>query len=115
MDYFNFELQIGTGNGKEYPVTVVRSVEGEAYAMMHFPFGEQTLTTQLVTLQEFLTNPSQTALLLPSPGMQSIQKFGETLFTALFTGEIGILYQISRAIARNTGKGLRVKLRIQPP
>jgi CHAT domain len=115
MDYFNFELEIGARNGDVYPVSVIRSAEGEAYEMMHFPFGEQTLATQLVTLQQFLTNPDQGGSLLPSPGEQSIQKFGQALFIALFVGEIAILYQISRAIARNKGKGLRVKLRIQPP
>ncbi len=115
MDYFNFELEIGARNGDVYPVSVIRSAEGEAYESMHFPFGEQTLATQLVTLQQFLVNPGEGDSQFPSPGEQSAQKFGQALFNALFTGEIGILYETSRAIAKNRGKGLRVKLRIQPP
>jgi len=76
MDYFNFELEIGARNGDVYPVSVIRSAVGAAYEMMHLPFGEQTLATQLVTLQQLLTNPDQRRSLPAAPSDQSIQTLG---------------------------------------
>lgn len=37
MDYLDFELELGVGSGREYPVAVVHSAAGEAHETMHFP------------------------------------------------------------------------------
>jgi len=39
MEYETLELEIGAGRGREYPVAV-RSLAGEAHAMMQFPFDQ---------------------------------------------------------------------------
>jgi len=35
MDYLDFEIDIGIGEGRIYPVVVVRSAAGEARETMH--------------------------------------------------------------------------------
>ncbi len=53
-DYLDFELEIGTGSGRVYPVAVVRSAAGEAREMMQFPYDDLALENQLLTLQNAL-------------------------------------------------------------
>ena len=43
MEYLDFELEIGPGLGREYPVAVIRSPAGEARETMCFPFDELAL------------------------------------------------------------------------
>lgn len=38
MDYLDFEIEIGLGAGRDYPVSV-RTPEGDARQTMRFPFG----------------------------------------------------------------------------
>jgi len=112
MDYLDFELEIATGNGSEYPVAVVHSVAGEAHETMHFPFDQQALANQLSTLQIAISGEMP-----PPPPLtreQIVLSFGQALFNALFTGEVLILYEVSRSEAGGQDKGLRVKLRIHP-
>src|SRR5579863_2731979 len=82
MDYFDFELEIGTASASAYPVTVIRSPAGEAHETLHLPFDDQALSTQLASVQQALTGS----------GEQTIQGFGQALFGALFTGQIRDLY-----------------------
>ena len=39
MDYLDFELEIGPGSGREYPIAVIDSPAGEARETLHFPYG----------------------------------------------------------------------------
>ncbi len=41
-DYFDFELEIGMGSGRSYPVAV-RSAAGDARGVMQFPFDDLAL------------------------------------------------------------------------
>src|SRR5947209_3621432 len=115
MDYFDFELEIGAANANAYPVTVIRSPAGEAHETMRMPFDEQALSTQLSTLQQALAGTGQKGSQFLATGEQTIQGFGQALFGALFTGQVRDLYVASRTQAESQGKGLRVKLRLQPP
>lgn len=49
--YLDFELEIGAGQGRDYPVAVLRSPAGEARATMHLPFDEIQLESRLKDLQ----------------------------------------------------------------
>ena len=51
LTYLDFELEIGLGSGREYPITVVRSPAGEARETMRFPFDELALEGRLDKLQ----------------------------------------------------------------
>jgi hypothetical protein len=113
MEYLDFELEIDSGNGSDYPVAVIRSPVGEAHATMHFPFDKSTLDSHLSALQNALLNSGDLHAPALSTNEQTMQKFGESLFNALFIGEVRDSYMRSRGIAINQNKGLRLKLAIQ--
>src|SRR5260370_19587175 len=114
MDYLDFELELGVGSGREYPVAVVHSAAGEAHETMHFPFDELALENRLLALQNALLRSGGMHRQILSSEEQTVQNFGRALFDALFTGEVRSRYAVSRREAFNQGKGLRLKLRIQP-
>jgi WD40 repeat protein len=114
MDYLDFEIEIGIGTGRIYPVTVLRSAAGEARENMIFPFDELALENQLLVLQNaLLRSGGKYRTLLPEE--VTVQKFGQVLFNALFNGEIGKRYAVSQLSASSQGHGLRLKLRILSP
>jgi hypothetical protein len=115
MDYLDFEVEIGVGSGRAYPVTVIRSASGEARETMLFPFDELALENQLLSLQNALLRSGGKRRQMLLPEEQSVQNFGRALFNALFTGEVGKRYAVSQLAASNQGKGLRLKLRIRSP
>ena len=115
LNYVDFEVEIGFGKGRDYPVTVVHSPAGEAREMMRFPFDELTLESQLKDLQIELLRSGRRRRRLPSPEEQTAQDFGRSLFDALLTGEVRDCYDASWRQAAEQGKGLRLKLRVQPP
>jgi len=106
--YLDFEVEIGPGAGREYPVAVIRSPAGEAHETMRFPYDELALENRL------LRSGGKRRQVL-SPDEQAVQDFGRDLFNALFTGEVRNRYDVSLERAWHAGQGLRVKLRIQPP
>lgn len=109
--YIDFELEIGVGSGREYPVTVLRSPAGEARAMMRFPFDKLAIETRLLTLQIALLRSGGKHRLALSQDSQSVLDFGQSLFDALFVGDVRSLYYESQRIADQEGVGLRLKLR----
>jgi serine/threonine protein kinase len=115
LTYFDFELEIDHGSGREYPVAVVRSPAGEAREMMRFPFDELALESHLDKLQIALLRSGGKRRRVPSSEEQAVQGFGRALFDALLTGEVRSRYDVSRSDAASQDKGLRLKLRIQPP
>jgi CHAT domain/WD domain, G-beta repeat len=115
MNYLDFELEIGAGSGREYPVVVIRSAGGAAREIMRFPFDELALENQLLALQNALLRSGGKRRQILSPEEQTVQNFGRALFNALFTGEVRSRYEVSRLAAFHQGRGLRLKLRINAP
>jgi CHAT domain-containing protein/DNA-binding beta-propeller fold protein YncE len=114
-DYLDFDLEIGIGTGRDYPVAVLDSPAGEARGNMHFPFDELVLENCLLTLQNALLRSGGKPRRTLSPEEQKVRDFGQALFEALFTPEVRICYDVSLREAARQGMGLRLKLRIQPP
>jgi hypothetical protein len=108
VDYLDFDLEIGVGRGRTYPLAVVRSPAGEARETMKFPFDELALENQLLTLQNVLLRSGGKRRQILSPDEQVIQNFGRALFEALFTGEVHTRYALSQHEAFHQGKGLRL-------
>jgi hypothetical protein len=113
--YLDFELEIGLGSGREYPVAVVRAPGGEARAMMRFPFDELMLENRLLSLQNALLRSGGRRRTVLSREEQAVQDFGRALFDALIAGEIRSRYDVSVERARRAGHGLRLKMRVLPP
>ncbi len=112
--YLDFELEIGPGRGREYPVAVAHSPAGEAQATMHFPFDELALEKRLAVLQNALLGSGGDPRQILSPEELVVRNFGRDLFDALFTGEIHHCYEQSLEQAWQEDKGVRLKLRFQP-
>jgi formylglycine-generating enzyme required for sulfatase activity len=115
LNYLDFELEIGPGLGREYPVAIIHSPAGEARETMRFPFDELALESRLKDLQIALLHSGGRRRKVLSPEEQTVQAFGQALFDALLTGELRSRYDVSRREAAQHGKGLRLKLRIQSP
>ena len=112
-DYLDFELEIRGGGPREYPVAV-RSPAGEAQGQMRFPFDEWELKDRLQSLEIALLRSGGTRRRIASPEEHTVQDFGRGLFESLLVGEVRTRYEMSLSEARRQGKGLRLKLRIQP-
>ena len=112
-DYLDFELEIRGEGPREYPVAV-RSPAGEAQAQMRFPYDEWELKDRLQSLEIALLRSGGTRRRIPSPEEHTVQDFGRGLFESLLVGDVRTRYEMSLSEARRQGKGLRLKLRIQP-
>ena len=114
MDYLDFNLEIGQGQGREYPVTV-RSPAGEAHATMLFPFDTLALENRLKDLQIALLSSGGMRRQNLLPQEETVQRFGREMFDLLITDEVRNRYDVSQEQALQQGKGLRLKMRIHPP
>ncbi len=115
LTYLDFDLEIGPGQGREYPVAVLRSPAGEAREVMRFPFDELQLDSRLKDLQIALLRSGGRRRQILLPEEQAVQAFGQALFNALFTAEVRSRYDVSQIKAAGQDRGLRVKLRIAAP
>lgn len=115
VEYLDFELEIGLGQGRDYPLAVLRSPGGEARERMFFPFDELALASHLNKLQIALLRSGGKRRKTLSTEESTVQEFGQKLFEALISGEIRSRYDVSQREAAQRGLGLRLKLRIQAP
>ena len=113
--YLDFDIEIGRGDGLEYPLAVLQSPAGNARAQMTFPFRELELENRLLALQNALLRSSGARRKVLSPEAQAVRDFGRALFAALFRDDIRSAYDVSRRMAREQDCGLRLKLRILAP
>jgi hypothetical protein len=113
--YVDFDLEIESGTGHDYPVAVRDSPAGEARERMHFPFDELALENRLLTLQNALLRSGGKHRRVPSVEDQAVQDFGQALFDALISGQVRTCYAMSLREAARQDKGVRLRLRIRPP
>jgi WD40 repeat protein len=115
MAYLDFDLEIGPGDGRSYPVTA-RAASGETRLSMRFPFDEVALQSRLKDLQIALLRSANLRRRVLSDEEQAIQDFGASLFAAVLNGDALALFDHSRAQAAQQGlAGVRLRLRIQAP
>jgi hypothetical protein len=114
-EYLDFEVEIGEGIGREYPVAVIRSPAGEARDMMTFPFDQLALEAHLKDIKIALLQSGGKRRVILTQEEQAIHDFGRALFDALFSRELRSRLDVSLREAAMQGKGLRLKLRFRTP
>jgi WD40 repeat protein len=118
VEYLDFELEIGGGHGRTYPVAVVASPAGEARGTLHFPFDTLALDNHLLALENALLRSGggrEAYRRTLAPEEQAVQDFGRALFDSLLVADVRSSYEVSRREAQRLSKGLRLKLRITAP
>ncbi|MFN8446391.1 MAG: CHAT domain-containing protein [Caldilineaceae bacterium] len=120
MHYLDLDIEIFNLSDGRYPI-VARGDAGEARSLLRLPFDP---TPDVRNLE---LNNRQLALrvaLLRSGGKQrraltreeeQIQQFGAELFDALMIGDIRSRYDLLHERAQRLGRGMRIRLHIQPP
>ena len=103
MEYETFELLVGPKGADGYPVTVIQSPAGEASALCVLDPLADDVQAALRRIEADDTD----ARLLAALGCR--------LFDALFPDPIALLFRASLGLTRGQGKGLRVRLRLEPP
>ena len=101
--YENFDLLIGSRTADGYPVTVTRAPAGDARGICHL---DPAYPAVQVALRRFENGDSDAACLID---------FGRHLFDHLFADDIASLYRGSLGHVRGKGKGLRIRLSLEPP
>jgi hypothetical protein len=115
VEYLDFEIEIGLGKGRNFPVRVLHSPAGEREGSMHFPFDELELENYLLRLQNALLATGTTRRRISSPSEGAVEEFGTALYEALLSGNIRTCYELSRREAQVQDKGLRIKMRLEDP
>ena len=109
--YFNFDLVIEEA-GELYRARVVDSPVGTASALFEQPLSELELENFILRLGITRQGSRQPYDTLE---MQTVKQCGESLFTAVFAGDVYTCFTLSWEHARQQGLGLRIRLQINVP
>ncbi|HEU5198190.1 MAG TPA: CHAT domain-containing protein [Ktedonobacterales bacterium] len=112
MQYLDFDLEIGPGLGREYPLSA-RSAAGQVHGTLRFPFDALALENALLKLENALLQSGGTRRKALTEQEQAVQDFGRALFEALLEGDLRSFYYESKRDATRQGRGLRVRLHIR--
>jgi hypothetical protein len=115
VEYLNFDIGIGSSDGGAYPVSVLRSPAGEPRGELRPPFTGLELQTRLQAIEIALLKSSGERRRILAPEDRAVQEFGQALFDGLISGDVRSCYDVSRSMALRDGRGLRIRLRIEPP
>ncbi len=115
VDYLDFDLEIGEGDGRTFPLAVLHSPAGNARTHFDFTLSELELENRLLALEKALLRHVGTRRQILSPDEQTVRDLGCEFFDMLFTGEVRTLFYESRRTALAQGKFLRLRLRVRSP
>ncbi len=109
------ELEIGPGEEPgTWGVRVLRSAGPDA-ASASFRLDVDTLIARLPFMDSTVLASAVPARRVLTEGETEIQRVGTELFSAVFTGEVEEAYRTSRAVAKERGESLQVRLRLVAP
>jgi hypothetical protein len=117
VEYLDFELRIGAGAEGTMPVDVLRSPAGEARGVLTLPWSGDELQSRVTAVERSIRSASgaRGVSMGPSESGTSVPEFGGALFRGVMPESVRVCYRTSRALATQSGKGLRVRLRIDSP
>ncbi len=109
--YFNFDLVI-EDSGELYRARVIDSPVGTATVLFEQPLSELELENFILRLGVTRQGSRQPYDTLE---MQTVKQCGESLFDAVFAGDVYTCFMLSWEHARQQGLGLRIRLQINVP
>jgi hypothetical protein len=114
IEYVDFDLEISSGAWPSYSV-VARWERRVAKATMEFPDTPLAFENKRLKVENVVLNAMGQRRRVNTPDQQVVQEFGRTLFDALLTGSVRSSYEVCLQAARQQGKGVRLRLCLQPP
>ena len=102
MRYDDFELLVMQKGAEGYPTRVISASAGEGQGILNFNSASGAIQRALTRIKAEETDE------------ELFISLGRTLFQQLFNGEIEDIYRASLGYARAQGKGLRIRLRLEP-
>jgi hypothetical protein len=112
MEYLDFEIEITSAVDGGYGVRVLRSPAGEATGTMRLSLESMQVGERIEALQTALLRSGVSGHALATPEAQTVEQFGKELWAALFTGDVLVAFEVSRDRAKQSGRGMRLKLRV---
>lgn len=103
MRYDDFELLVTKNGADQYSTRVISASAGEAKGILAFNSTYDNIQRALARIEAEETDE------------ELFVNLGRTLFQHLFGDEVESIYRTSLGHARAQGKGLRIRLRIEPP
>ena len=98
--------------GDGFRARVVGSPAGEAYADFALPFTDKDLTILVLEVIGSIGRARQKVRRIQSKERGRLEKFGEQLFQAVFSGAVRDCLRRSRLVAESRDAGLRIRLRL---
>lgn len=109
------ELEIGPGEEPgTWNVRVLRSAGADA-ASASFSLDVDALISRLPFMDSTVLASAVPARRVLTEGETEVQRVGTELFSAVFAGEVEEAYRTSRAVAKERGESLQVRLRLVAP
>jgi hypothetical protein len=94
---------------------VVGSPAGEAEADFALPFSDKDLRILILEVVGSIGRVRRQVRRIDSPDRLLLESFGDQLFRAVFSGQVGDCLGRSRLTADSKDAGLRIRLRLPPP
>lgn len=118
MEYEDFSIKVEPKRrdeqGDYFPIYVSKSPAGEGASKLRLPFDPKHAGDLLVALEETVRSGAATRSVAEGAMRTPPRRVGAQLFDSLFTNRVRTLFEQSIGMLYASGKGLRIKLHIDP-
>jgi hypothetical protein len=109
--YYNFDILIEKLE-ESYRARVIDAPIGTAATQFNLPLSDLQLENYILRMGQTRAGKR---LPFDSSELKAVKQCGESLFDAVFSNDVYTCYAMSREMAREQGKGLRIRLHIKVP